>query len=189
MEVYLIRHSTPEVAAGICYGRTDLSVREATFATELAAIRQLLPDDIEYWYSSPLRRCTRLAGALAPTYTTDDRLRELDFGDWEGLAWDSIDRTALEAWSEDFVYAAPPGGESFDALHQRSRQVYSELLETPYERVAIIAHAGNLRSLICHVLDLPLEQAFRLAVGYGTVVRLRLAQDERMSQLVGLWTI
>jgi alpha-ribazole phosphatase len=186
VEVYLIRHTTPEVAKGICYGRTDLPVREPAFAGELASIRQFLPDGIVDWYSSPLQRCRVLTEALTDRYLTDDRLQELDFGTWEGCRWDAIDRPALDAWSEDFVYAAPPQGESFHSLHLRTRPLMYELLEKQLERVAIVTHAGNIRSTICHALGLPLEHAFRITVGYGSVTHLRLLADERMNQLVSL---
>jgi alpha-ribazole phosphatase len=63
--IYLIRHTTPAVARGICYGQTDLDVTE-TFSEEAAVIRQCLPGTIGLVYSSPLKRCTLLAKELFP---------------------------------------------------------------------------------------------------------------------------
>ena len=63
--IYLIRHTTPAVARGICYGQTDLDVT-GSFREEAEVIRQHLPADIGTVYSSPLKRCTQLAQQLFP---------------------------------------------------------------------------------------------------------------------------
>jgi alpha-ribazole phosphatase len=63
--IYLIRHTTPAVARGICYGQTDLEVT-GSFHEEAEVIRQHLPADIGPVYSSPLNRCTLLAKELFP---------------------------------------------------------------------------------------------------------------------------
>src|ERR1700760_2016001 len=83
-DIYLIRHTTPAVAKGICYGQTDLDITES-FAAEAGIIRQHLPEDIALVYSSPLQRCARLARHLFPTHlvSLQDDLMEVFCGDWE----------------------------------------------------------------------------------------------------------
>ena len=53
MEIYLIRHTTPDVAKGICYGQTDLALT-ATFPEEAEHVLKQLPPDLDVVYSSPL---------------------------------------------------------------------------------------------------------------------------------------
>ena len=65
MEIYLIRHTTPLVAKGVCYGQSDLDVTE-TFIPEADIIKAHLPSNIQQVYSSPLQRCTKLAAHLFP---------------------------------------------------------------------------------------------------------------------------
>ena len=60
MEIYLIRHTTPAVGKGICYGQTDLDITDS-FKEEVAAIIPHLPDNIQTVFSSPLQRCKKLA--------------------------------------------------------------------------------------------------------------------------------
>ena len=89
-----MRHTRPAVPKGVCYGITDLDLAP-TFDDEAAAIVAALPP-ADRLVSSPLRRCRRLAErigvarGLAPAF--DDRLRELDFGAWEGVPWNAIPR-------------------------------------------------------------------------------------------------
>jgi alpha-ribazole phosphatase len=72
---------------------------------------------------------------------------ELDFGEWEGRAWDEItrrDRERFEAWSANWQWAAPPGGESAVKLQER---IESFLADLPSERVLVVTHAGPIRAL------------------------------------------
>lgn len=90
MRIYLIRHPRPEVAPGICYGRSDLTVSVREQAAVLAALLpqlQALPPATMI-FSSPSMRCATLArqlsaarGTAAPQF--DARLAEMDFGAWE----------------------------------------------------------------------------------------------------------
>ena len=105
MEIWLIRHTTPQVDNGICYGQLDLDVKDS-FIEEAGLIKQhvegILFDKV---YSSPLVRCKKLADKLPASNSIicDKRLKEIDFGQWEGLAWKSIPHDEMEQWSADYV--------------------------------------------------------------------------------------
>jgi len=121
--LWLVRHAQPLVAAGTCYGRLDLPA-DAT-ATQAAAQRlaQALPTGATA-HCSTLQRCEQLAlstQALRPdlTINRDDRLREMDFGAWEGRAWDHIGQRAIDAWSADFALHRPGGGDNLAELLAR----------------------------------------------------------------------
>jgi alpha-ribazole phosphatase len=128
MELYLIRHTTPEVGKGICYGQSDVPLAES-FAAEWEALRGGLPPGVTGVYTSPLSRCRRLAERIAAHYAVplhdDDRLRELDFGRWEMQPWDAIPAPELAAWMNDYVHVACPGGESYNGL--MGRVAYGEV--------------------------------------------------------------
>ena len=103
--LWLVRHAQPVVAAGTCYGALDVPADAA--ATQVAAQRlaQALPAGAAAHYST-LQRCELLAlatQALQPNLTIhpDARLREMDFGAWEGHAWDSIGQSAIDVWTAD----------------------------------------------------------------------------------------
>lgn len=180
MELYLIRH-TAVAATGLCYGHHEVALAD-TFGAEAAQLRAKLPDSFSGWrvLSSPAARCRRLAETLWPEpwpVTDDARLRELHFGRWENRPWAELPPEELNPWMADFVAQAPPGGESFAALHERTDALLAELLAAPpTSPVALVTHAGVVRSLLCHALNLPLAQAFQLVIDFASVSGLRHRQ-------------
>jgi alpha-ribazole phosphatase len=186
MEVYLIRHTTPKVGKGICYGQTDLDIDETSFEQELNFIFKNLPKDIEKYFSSPLKRCRQLAERLSTDFKVDERLMELNFGDWENKNWNEIDKTKLNEWMQDFAKISPPNGENYKALHLRTESFITEVLKTDLQKIAIITHAGNIRSFLSFVLSFPLENSFRIVLDYAAVVTVILNENKYFNQLVSI---
>lgn len=162
MRLFLIRHPVPQVAAGTCYGRSDLPLADDPLACA-EALRPLLPSDAPL-YSSPLRRCRELAELLHPAPRFDARLVELDFGAWEMRAWDAIDRAALDAWAADPLHFAPPGGEAVAALRRRVR----DFLASVEDEAVLVAHAGVMKLCAAELAGLPPERWFAMKFDYGT---------------------
>ncbi|MFA6162332.1 MAG: histidine phosphatase family protein, partial [Methylobacter sp.] len=121
MDIYLIRHTQTATDPGMCYGQSDIALANS-FPDEMANLHDKLPefDDDCKVFSSPLTRCLQLAETFSDTVTTDARLQELNFGDWEGKRFDDIDADVLRHWTDNFVTAAPPKGENFEDLYQRA---------------------------------------------------------------------
>jgi alpha-ribazole phosphatase len=161
MILHLIRHPLPLVAPGICYGRLDVAAENVPEAAE--ALRAELPSGLPVW-TSPLVRCRMLAEALHASPAVDVRLAEMDFGDWEGRAWDAIARTELDAWAADIAGYAPPGGESPLAV-QRRALAFVAGLDVP--EAVVITHAGVMRTLVAHVRNLPPASWTELKFGFG----------------------
>ncbi|TXT32933.1 MAG: phosphoglycerate mutase [Chitinophagaceae bacterium] len=120
MEIYLIRHTTPLVEKGICYGQTDLDITDS-FEEEVDMIRPHIPSNNIKVYSSPLQRCKKLAAALYHPNLVECHadLMELNCGDWEMQKWDDIPKAEIQPWMDDFVNVTVPNGESYVTLHQR----------------------------------------------------------------------
>jgi alpha-ribazole phosphatase len=148
MLLQLIRHPKPQIDPGICYGQLDI-LAEIEMA-DLARLRAELQPGLPVW-SSPLLRCRKLAKQLHPQPNIDERLAEMNFGDWEGRPWEDIPRHELDAWAADLAGYAPPGGESPRAL-QRRALAFVASLNVP--EAAIVTHAGVIRTLLAHWLDL-----------------------------------
>jgi alpha-ribazole phosphatase len=178
MDIYLIRHTRTAAETGLCYGRTDVALSSG-FGEDLAMLRQKLPASTGGCavFSSPLTRCMQLAEILSPNVTPDDRLLELNFGQWEGRRFDEIDPDLLSRWTGNFVEAAPPGGESFTDLVERVGDFWQDLVQRPHEQVLVVTHAGAIRALLARVLELPLANAFQLRVDPGSVHKLRRQND------------
>lgn len=106
MTLWIARHALPLVAPGVCYGALDVPAQEE--ATQVAALglAAVLPLGLLVRVS-PLRRCAQLAQALKALradlhFVQDARLAEMNFGHFEGVAWDAIAPAALAQWTDDF---------------------------------------------------------------------------------------
>lgn len=174
-DIYLIRHTTPAVAKGICYGQTDLDITES-FAAEAGIIHRFLPDDIGLVYSSPLLRCSQLARHLFPSHllSLQDDLMEVYCGDWEMRHWDQLPKEEIEPWMADFVNVRIPGGESYTDLHDRVNRCWSAITEQAREgSVAVVAHGGVIRSILSGITGTPLINSFKVfSLYYGCVIRV-----------------
>lgn len=168
-----IRHTSVDVPSGICYGITDVPLA-ATFQEETAQIQEQMGNrQFNRIYSSPLTRCTQLASSLFPEKIIfpDERLKELDFGDWEMQEWNTIFNSPEgKVWFEDYSRASCPNGESFAYLGTRVKSFLDELKAYENEPIAIITHAGVIRALMCLLQQKTAEEAFNTSLKYGQIV-------------------
>ncbi|WP_299899292.1 alpha-ribazole phosphatase [uncultured Aquimarina sp.] len=172
MEIYLVRHTTPNIEKGICYGQSDLDVTDS-FDAEVSEIHTKLPlKEITKVYSSPLKRCKLLAESFNLPIIFDMRLQELDFGNWELKAWDDISKKELNPWMEDFVNVPVPNGESYVMLQERVLDFYKNLSSNADEKTVIISHAGPIRALLSHLQKIALKDSFSIKLEYGEVVKI-----------------
>ncbi|RCX09500.1 alpha-ribazole phosphatase [Extensimonas vulgaris] len=151
-QLWLVRHAQPLIAPGLCYGRLDVAAEPAATRACAQRLAQALPQRLHVAYS-PLLRCELLAQylqALRPdlTYEPEARLREFDFGQWEGRAWSDIGQAALERWVQDFAAHRPGGGESLAEMLARvahALQQARERARTTGQPQLWIMHAGVAR--------------------------------------------
>lgn len=178
MEIYLIRHTRPAIAPGICYGQSDLDV-----APDFAAEFTLVLDKLKHLetavvYSSPLQRCFKLAQVVASTLNLglvekDARLRELNFGAWEMLVWDDIPKSEIDNWAEDYVYRSPPSGETFMGLYERATEFIKVITDGGGNQpVMVFTHAGVIRALIAAAGSCDLREVFSFPIAYASVTKL-----------------
>ena len=126
IELHLIRHPRTIAPAGICYGATDLALADDP-RDAAERLRALLPARYTL-ASSPATRCLQLAQQLGPTPRIDARLAEIDFGEWEMQAFDTLPRAAIDAWAADPFGFRPPGGETANEMTQRVLDALTDLM-------------------------------------------------------------
>ncbi|MBC7889701.1 MAG: alpha-ribazole phosphatase family protein [Ferruginibacter sp.] len=189
MEIYLIRHTTPAIAKGVCYGQADLDVTES-FLHEAAIIQQHLPASITSVYSSPLQRCKRLAEHLFTDHAIQwqDDLKEINCGKWELELWDEIPKDEIDPWLTDHVNVRIPGGESYSDVFERVTGCFKKIikLHTTHDhktiwpdagdslpRAVIVAHGGVIRSILSYITQTPLADSFTVfSFHYGCVIKI-----------------
>jgi len=178
MKVSLVRHLSPLIEPGICYGRRlDIPMRpdRRAAAAHLAA-DPALHGAAQVW-TSPALRCRALAdliaSAVAVPLTVDARLQEIDFGAWEGKAWDAIDRAELDRWAAAPATFQPPGGESGAALVDRVRSVHTDILRDGQDCV-IVSHGGPLKMLAALLRGEPVD-LLAPAPEMGSIIQYELS--------------
>jgi len=186
MEIYLLRHTIVNNPEKLCYGQSEINLAPA-WQTHFDALKQKLEPNLNnaLFYSSPYQRCKQLAHFLSgDQFQIDTRLSEMHFGEWEQRLWTEIDQPVLNDWMADFVNYQVPGGESFVQMHRRCIQFWNELLALPADRIFVVTHAGVIRSLLAHILSIPLDKIFQLEVDYGSVTKITVAKQQGCYQTV-----
>ncbi len=180
--VDLIRHGEP-VGGRRYRGRTDDPLSDKGWAQMRAAVGDARP-----WQaivSSTLSRCMEFAQELAARHALplepDPRLIELGFGSWEGHTPEELRREdperLLRFWDDPFSHG-PPGAEPLAQFEQRVLEAWRELIARHGGRhVLIVAHAGVIRTIVAHVLGIPLKHIFRVQVPSAGLTRIEIEQD------------
>lgn len=189
--IFFIRHGeTDWNAEARLQGTRDVPLNDLGRVQAEEAGRKLRdlhpqPEDLLY-VASPLARTretmeiARTAIGLHPTtYRTDERLKELGFGAWEGYTWKEIrtrDAKRARAREADKWHFVPPGGESYAMLRDRVRPFFETL---DRERPAVIvSHGGVARCLLAHLCGIHTGEAPTMDIWQGRVL---VIEDQRFS--------
>ncbi len=179
-EILFIRHAETDMAGTFC-GRSDpeLNVRGQLQLVEL--INDLSAENLDVVYSSDLRRAHTTARGIAQAFDRDchvrSPLREIDFGQWEGLSWKEIelrDETYARRWIAEYPRLPAPGGESFSEFERRvldEVKFLSMEAETEGRRIAVVTHAGVLRTVLCVLHGCSDDEAWEQTRPYCSIVR------------------
>lgn len=145
----------------------------ADHATELPSEGQ----GLSAVYSSTLARAFQSAEIIArphrllPVRIGD--LRERSFGIWEGMSFAEIREKYPEefaAWAANPLAYSPIGGETTIEVRDRVIGAVDKILrEHAGQNVAVVAHGGVNRIILCHVLGIPLENIFRIEQDYAAL--------------------
>ena len=175
----LLRHGEP-VGGSRYRGQIDDPLSDLGWTQMRSAVGDAHP-----WnaiVSSTLCRCSHFAQELAQRHALplemESRLMELGFGAWEGrTAAELLDTDAdtLARFWRDPIKQTPPGGEKLCAFRTRVIDAWEDLLARYTGRhLLVVCHAGTIRLLLSHVLDMPLERMFRIHVPNASISRIQI---------------
>jgi alpha-ribazole phosphatase len=175
----LWRHPMPRGIEGLCVGQLDVPVdrrKSKRLAHRIRAWtrRHRAPRVV---LTSPLSRSADVGRWLSRwgwRHEIDARLLELDFGAWQGRAWQAIGREQIDAWCGDFAAHRPGGGESTAALLARCSSFLADARNA--SAVCVVGHAGWISAAIWlqQASDRPLDaSSWPAAVRYGVMVELK----------------
>jgi alpha-ribazole phosphatase len=177
MDIYLIRHTSIDLPEDICYGQTDVPLKN-TFEQEAMRVKQKLKNLVfEAVYTSPLSRCTKLACYCGyPDATRDDRLKEISFGAWEMQSYQQIMTRdpRVREWLADILHVPATDGESVADLNMRIASFLDEIRTKNYRSVAIFTHGGVLAGAQVYAGLTRADEAGKSPEPFGSVIRISL---------------
>lgn len=194
MELYLVRHPETTAPKGLCYGRSDYPLKYPVEDTGKKT-KADLPESFDHMVVSPAPRAQKLASFLLSdyqltsssykNYETDERIKEMDFGDWENKYWDDLPKKETMPWMKDFVNRRTPNGEAFTDLITRvsnfledwkpngsKNKEWSKEMNRELSRLIVVCHSGPIRALLCLKNKTPFEEAFKMPIEFGSVQKL-----------------
>jgi probable phosphoglycerate mutase len=134
--------------------------------------------------SSPLARsretATIIGSLLGLPVETDDDLREVDFGAWEGLTFSVVE----ERWPRELALwlsntsISPPDGESYESLAHRVRTVQERIVNRHRgETICVVSHSRPIAMFVANLLEAPTRSLYRLHVDNAGVTELDYYDD------------
>lgn len=183
MKIDLIRHGEPQggdVIRGVSdHELTQLGVEQfnARIKRHQASWSRII--------SSPLQRCKASAQTLSQAQniplTIDERIRELDFGDWENQPVSQL-MNAQEAsvlWGKPMDFT-PPNGEPVAQMRERLQDFWQDITQQYInEHLLLICHGGVMRVLMHELFSLKPQAVKQLSIPFAGFIRLNLSIDEQ----------
>jgi len=168
-----IRHAETDLAGTFC-GHSDPPINSRGYAQIERMISRHPSETFDAIYTSDLRRAvetaTPLAQALGLQVIISTQLREIHFGDWEGLTWAEIeqrDPSYARRWMEAFPTLSAPNGEALAHFEQRVLEEVERLQSLAEDkRIAVVTHAGVMRVVLQKLLGYSQQRAWDLTHGY-----------------------
>ncbi|MDI6816736.1 MAG: histidine phosphatase family protein [Actinomycetota bacterium] len=157
MRIYLIRHGETQLNKEFRFiGRTDPALSEQGKAQARALAERLAVENISAIYVSDLLRATQTASIIAGDSGVDvvetEGLREIDFGNWEGLSYNEImehDKEILDSWIENPTGVDIPGGESWRHFESRINDAFDDIMRNEHgHAIALVTHGGPIKLLM-----------------------------------------
>ncbi|QWR76810.1 alpha-ribazole phosphatase [Candidatus Magnetomonas plexicatena] len=184
--VYLLRHGKTVGSDTLRYkGQTDVPLSDegiaqaekaAQFISSHVSCNSAQPA-IDALYSSDLSRCVKTAEIVGASFNltpiTIPEFRERHFGQWEGMSFDEINEKYPEDftnWAKNPLKFSPIGGESTEDVSKRTMPTLKKLIKRHLDKtIAIVAHGGTNRVILCNLLKIPLRHIFRLEQDFACI--------------------
>jgi broad specificity phosphatase PhoE len=172
--IVFVRHGETDAnRQRLALGRADPALTDRGAGQADAVATRLGSEPIERVFSSPLRRArdtaAPIARALGVDVVVDERLVELDYGEWDTMSFTDLPRDALERWRTDPTFA-PPGGESLRTVTDRVAGFCAEVLDGP--RAVAVSHVSPIKAAVTWALGTGEELGWRMFLELASITRV-----------------
>ena len=191
MKLFFLRHTSLNVEIDVFYGQTDLDVSD-NFEEEVELIKKKILDfNIDTGsikvYSSPLKRCVKLTNRLTDTYIIDERIKEMNLGDWEMKKMSSISKKEKLEWENNLLSFKIPNGESNNEFLKRLKSFLEDIYKFN-EDALIVCHAGSINGMLSLLTKEPFDKMVKNyweLIKHGSLSIIELKNKLIIKKIIG----
>ncbi|KJS80178.1 MAG: phosphoglycerate mutase [Peptococcaceae bacterium BICA1-8] len=187
IRIIFVRHGqTAWNDLGLYQGHTDVPLNKAGIEQASKAAQRLKSEKLSAIYSSDLLRAKQTAEIIAVehnlTVNTMTEFREINFGVWEGKTYKEINETypqLLKTWLSEPENLKIPEGETFSEMLKRVWEgLKTVLAKHQDETVILVAHGGTIGALICNILEIKLNNLWRIKQGNTGITIIEFYEEK-----------
>ena len=191
MKLFFLRHTSLNVEIDVFYGQTDLDVSDR-FEEEVKLIKKKIKNfnidtnSIKV-YSSPLKRCIKLTNKLTENYIVDERIKEMNLGDWEMKKMSSISKKEKLDWENNLLSFKIPNGESNNEFLKRLKSFLEDIFKLN-EDALIVCHAGSINGMLSLLTKEPFDKMVKNyweLIKHGSLSLIELKNESIITKIIG----
>ena len=191
MKLFFLRHTSLNVDIDVFYGQTDLDVSDR-FEQEVKLIQKKIKNfnidtnSIKV-YSSPLKRCIKLTNKLTENYIVDQRIKEMNLGDWEMKKMSSISKKEKLDWENNLLSFKIPNGESNNEFLKRLKSFLEDIFKFN-EDALIVCHAGSINGMLSLLTKEPFDKMVKNyweLIKHGSLSLIELKNELIITKIIG----
>ena len=191
MKLFFLRHTSLNVDIDVFYGQTDLDVSDR-FEEEVKLIQKKIKDfnidtnSIKV-YSSPLKRCIKLTNRLTENYIIDQRIKEMNLGDWEMKKMSSISKKEKLDWENNLLSFKIPNGESNNEFLKRLKSFLEDIFKFN-EDALIVCHAGSINGMLSLLTKEPFDKMVKNyweLIKHGSLSLIEFKNELIITKIIG----
>ena len=191
MRLFFLRHTSLKVEIDVFYGQTDLDVSD-NFEEEVIIIKKkILNFNIDTSsikvYSSPLKRCIKLTNRLTKNFIIDERIKEMNLGDWEMKKMTSIPEREKLEWENNLLSFKIPNGESNEEFLKRLKSFLEDIFKLN-EDALIVCHAGSINGMLSLLTKEPFDKMVKNyweLIKHGSLSFIELKNKLIIKKIIG----
>lgn len=192
-KVILVRHGQTQWNLEMKYqGHCDIALTEKGMEQARLAAGRLAGEDISAIYASDLSRALRTAECIGEKHnlsvTAIPELREMNFGEWEGLTFEGMNSLVKDERSTLFSHPDEviiPGGETFREVKERAMKALTKLVaQHPDQTIVVVSHGATIRTILCAVLNIHLNHLWKIKQDNTAINMLEFYDENIMVSLV-----
>jgi broad specificity phosphatase PhoE len=174
--ITFVRHGQTAINRdGRLQGRLDAPLSDVGRAQAAALANALQHDAVVRVVASPLARAQETAAVIAAQHgldvETDERLIEIDYGEWDGVPLRLVPAEDWATWRRDATFV-PPGGESLVAVQARVASFCAEVVSESETVIVAVSHVSPIKAAVCVALDSDPMLTWRMQLTLASITRI-----------------